>query len=198
MNMTGASRTMRRNIANPYSVNMIPSCPEFKIFWSIICSIAILMMDRFPRLKITTKHLLHNKSMFGNATNCVSKWMVFYKSPRISIGINSLSTFPCWRIFELLMHETTMAHTRVVANFQMLTNIWNCDGSNSSAFYTSLVDKHTSSSFPVTFTSLCIPKEVITQMFRNFIHSEWSLFWHIIVSPFVLYYNIDTARVTTL
>lgn len=44
-------------------------CQNLKVFWPIIESISVLMVDMFPPSKVSTESLLYNKSMKWQGTS---------------------------------------------------------------------------------------------------------------------------------
>lgn len=66
---------------------MISVRHDLKIFYRVIKSVSIKMMNRFISLQFSTKKVLHNQSMFGNC---------FFVNPKVSIPIFSDMTAPFW------------------------------------------------------------------------------------------------------
>ena len=48
---------------------------QFKVFWTIICSVPIFMMNVFPSFKWAIKNLRHYKTMFINFPSFIRHWV---------------------------------------------------------------------------------------------------------------------------
>lgn len=66
---------------------------QFKVFQSVIKAISVYVMYNFSRFKKPAKMFFHNKSMFSNITNVISKGVILLTNKPISRAIGN-TIFP--------------------------------------------------------------------------------------------------------
>jgi len=64
---------------------------QIKIFWSIIKSVPIFVVDNFFRFQISSKHFFHYKAVFSNISLFSGKRMVFFHNIIIRFLLSAFS-----------------------------------------------------------------------------------------------------------
>jgi hypothetical protein len=97
--------------------------PQFKILWSIVRAVAILMMGMFLGPKISTEHLLHDQAMFAHIAVFVNVRMAVSAYMNISLG-NETTTFPSSRSVKdvSIFSEARTAATSEAVKLQIVSN----------------------------------------------------------------------------
>lgn len=58
---------------------------QFKVLWSVVCFVAIYMVNSFFLGKISAKFLFENKPVFSNISALCAEGMIFFKNIYVSI-----------------------------------------------------------------------------------------------------------------
>src|SRR3990167_2118690 len=96
---------------------------KLKIFYSIIISNVIFMVDDFPRMKVTPQVFCHNKAMFKNISIFIShrekEIIRVYHNRNVTISQFSSTTFPVPRF--LTDKKTTSLYKSLHSLWKFLT-----------------------------------------------------------------------------
>lgn len=64
---------------------------KLKIFWTVIQSVFVNMVNYLRRVKVSSQIFFHIKAMFSNITKFIGKWMIWVKNKLISTSYKPTS-----------------------------------------------------------------------------------------------------------
>ena len=152
---------------------------KFKIVNSVICSISVFMMNRFPGFQWTAKMFRHYKTMFINFTTLICHWMMNTKK---YFHISMWSLFSLKRTISMFflpckMNKTFPTNACKDTCFQFHQNHIFSPRTNISTFATSDINHNSLRSIRIGFLKLFIPRNDRTRIEDLFIFFH-SLFSH--------------------
>ena len=169
---TRASKTMPFHIFRSHSSRVIYK-PQLQVFWSIIVSYTVFVMDGFSRFKISTKYAFHDNAMFRNTAVFIASRVFRSVENNIAIPTKTPSTFPVFCIPQFSMWSrfqiTYSAHRlHSIAFFYSRPQLFNSNNFFCSTCSAYSFNNHTCHiSMPID--SLTVPIKILSNIFREFV-----------------------------